>query len=322
MKAVQVRKFGGENALFYEAVDDPIAGDGQVVVDVAAAGVNFVDIYQRRGWYPRETPFILGLEAAGTVSEVGSGVEDVSPGQRVAFCMTPGSYAERVAVKAETVVPLPDDISFEQGAGLMIQGLTAHYLACDTYALTPGDTALVHAAAGGVGALLVQIAKKRGARVIGTISSETKARIASEAGADAVIRYTEEDFGEAVERLTDGEGVEVVYDSVGKDTFERSLDCLKPRGYLVLYGQASGPVGPVDPQVLNQKGSLFLTRPSLGDYIATREELRARANDLFLGVQRGELTVRIDRSFPLSEAKEAHSYMEERRTLGKVVLIP
>jgi NADPH2:quinone reductase len=322
MKAIRVHAFGDAQALRYEDVPDPQPGAGEALIRVKAAGVNFIDIYHRLGWYPLKTPFIVGLEAAGTVEAVGEGVTEVVAGDRVAFGMINNAYAEKVVAPARHLVPVPDGISAQQAAALMIQGLTAHYLACDTFPLQPGQTALIHAAAGGTGALLVQVAKKRGARVLGTVSTAEKEALARESGADEVIRYTEVDFEAAVKDLTGGAGVEVVYDSVGKDTFDKSLNCLKPRGYLVLFGQASGPVEPFDPQILNRKGSLFLTRPSLGAYVATREELLGRARDLFDWIKAGELTVRIDMTFPLSEAAEAHRYMEARKTQGKVLLIP
>ena len=249
MQAIQVHEFGEAEVLGYENIPDPQPGRGEVLIRVEAAGVNFIDIYHRRGWYPLETPFVPGLEAAGIVEALGEGVTDLAVGDRVAFGMVNGAYAQQIAAPVRALVPVPAGVSAQQAAAVMIQGLTAHYLACDTYPLKPGDTALVHAAAGGTGALLVQIAKKRGARVIGTVSTAEKERLAREAGADEVIRYTEVDFEAAVKDLTGGRGVEVVYDSVGKDTFEKSLNCLRPRGYMVLFGQASGPVGPLDPQI-------------------------------------------------------------------------
>lgn len=322
MKAVRVHSFGGPEVLSYEEVPLPEPGPGEARVKVEAAGVNFIDIYHRTGQYRGQLPLTLGMEAAGVVDAIGAGVTEVQPGDRVAYAMQQGSYAEYAIVPAWKLVPVPDAIDLRSAAAVMLQGMTAHYLTHSTYPLQPGDTVLVHAAAGGVGLLLVQLAKRRGARVIGTVSTEEKARLAREMGADEVILYTQADFETEVRRLTDGRGVDVVYDSVGRATFDKSLNCLRPRGYLVLYGQSSGAVPPFDPQVLNAKGSLFLTRPSLGHYAATREELLERANELFQWMIAGELTVRIDQTYPLAEATAAHQYMEGRQTKGKVLLIP
>jgi len=322
MKAIRVHEFGGPEVLSYEDVPLPEPGPGEARVRIEVAGVNFIDVYHRTGLYPGQLPITLGVEGAGVVDAVGPGVSEVRPGDRVAYAMQPGSYAEYAVVQAWKLVPVPDDLETRQAAAVMLQGMTAHYLSHSTYPLKPGDTALVHAAAGGVGHLLVQMARRRGARVIGTVSTEEKARLAREAGADEVILYTQVDFEEEVRRLTGGRGVHVVYDSVGKTTFDKSLNCLARRGYLVLYGQSSGPVGPFDPQILNAKGSLFLTRPSLGHYVADRGELLGRASDLFAWMIAGELQVRIDRTFPLAEAGEAHRYLEGRQTKGKVLLIP
>jgi len=322
MKAVRVHHYGDADVLQYEEVPLPEPGEGEVRVRVEAAGVNFIDIYHRKGLYPVSLPFIPGVEAAGTVEATGPGVTDFQVGDRVAYAMQLGAYAEYALVPAAKLVAIPEGVDVATAAAVMLQGMTAHYLVYSTYPLKEGETALVHAAAGGVGHLLVQLAKRKGARVIGTVSTEEKARLAREAGADEVILYTQTDFASEVRRLTDGRGVDVVYDSVGRDTFEKSLDCLRPRGYLVLYGQSSGPVPPFDPQLLNTKGSIFLTRPSLGHYAATREELTRRAGDLFRWLQTGELTVRIDRTFPLAQAAEAHRYMEARQSKGKVLLIP
>jgi NADPH2:quinone reductase len=322
MKAIRIHRHGDADTLVLDEVPTPEPGPNEVRVKIGAAGLNFIDIYQRKGWYKVALPHTLGQEGAGVIDAVGDGVADVSPGQRAAFTSLPNAYAEFVVVPAARLVPLPDGISIEQAAAVMLQGLTAHYLATSTYPLKRGDVAVIHAAAGGVGQLLVQIAKMRGARVIGTVSTQEKAALAKGAGADEVILYMEQDFEAEVKRLTDGKGAEVIYDSVGRDTFMKGLNCLKPRGYMVLYGQASGPVEPIDPQILNQKGSLFLTRPSLGYYIPTRQELLARANDLFDWMSAGELNVRVDRKFKLSEAAEAHHYMEARQTKGKVLLIP
>lgn len=322
MKAIRIHETGNPDVLKYEDAPMPEPGAGQVRVKVKAAGVNFIDTYHRRGWYPIPAPFTPGVEAAGVVDALGEGVTGVKVGDRVAYGLTIGSYAEYSLVSAGVVVPLPDDVSYEEGAAAMIQGMTAHYLACSTYPLQPTDTCLIHAAAGGTGAILVQIAKIRGARVIGTVSTAEKEAIARESGADEVIRYTEKDFETEVKRLTDGKGVNVVYDSVGLTTFDKSLNCLRPRGYMVLFGQASGIVPPVDPQTLNQKGSLFLTRPVLGAYTLTREELLGRASDVFGWIADGRLKIRQDVTFPLAHAQAAHEYLEGRQTKGKVLLIP
>ena len=322
MKAVRVHAVGGPDVLRVEEVDRPPPGPGQVLVKIAAAGVNFVDVYQRNGLYPVERPFTLGQEAAGTVTGIGPGVREVKVGDRVAYAGVLGAYAEFAAVPADRLVPLPNEVSPKQGATLMLQGMTAHYLACTTYPLKLGDTCLVHAAAGGVGLLLCQIAKLRGARVIGTVSTAAKAELARAAGADEVILYTERDFEEEVKRLTGGAGVQVVYDSVGKTTFAKGLNCLAPRGMMVLFGQASGPVGALDPLVLMQKGSLFLTRPTVLTYIATRVELLARAGEVLGWVRDGRLRVRIGGEFPLAQAADAHRELEARRTTGKLLLIP
>jgi NADPH:quinone reductase len=322
MKATRIHTSGGPEVLSYEEVALAEPGAGQARVKIEAIGVNYTDTYQRSGLYPVQLPITLGQEAAGVVEAVGPGVTDVQVGERVAYAGQLGTYAEAAIVAASALVPVPDGVETRTAAAVMLQGITAHYLAMSTYPLKKGETALVHAAAGGVGLLLVQIAKRQGARVIGTVSTEEKARLAREAGADEIIFYTQTDFAQETRRLTNGAGVHVVYDSVGKTTFEGSLDSLRLRGYLVLFGQSSGPVPPFDPQVLNRKGSLFLTRPSLGHYIATREELLWRSGDLFRWIKNGELKVRIDRTFPLSAAAEAHRYMEGRQTRGKVLLIP
>ncbi len=322
MKAIRVHAPGGPEALRYEDVPQPTPSAGQVLVKVEAAGVNFIDVYQRTGHYKVELPFTLGQEAAGVVTAVGSGVTDVTVGARVAYAAVLGAYAEYATVPADRVVVLPDGVSSKQGAAAMLQGMTAHYLASTTYPLKPGDSCLVHAAAGGVGLLLCQIAKLRGARVIGTVSTREKAELARDAGADEVIRYTEQDFEAEVKRLTSGAGLQVIYDSVGKTTFEKGMNCLAHRGMMVLYGQSSGPVGPFDPQVLSQKGSLFLTRPTLVHYIATRAELVAQAGELLGWIKQGTLKVRIDRELSLAQAAEAHRLLEGRKTTGKVLLIP
>ena len=322
MKAIRVHAPGGPEALRYEDVPQPTPGAGQVLVKVEAAGVNFIDVYQRTGHYKVELPFTLGQEAAGVVTAVGSGVTGVTVGARVAYAAVLGAYAEYATVPADRGVVLPDGVSSKQGAAAMLQGMTAHYLASTAYPLKPGDGCLVHAAAGGVGSLLCQVAKLRGARVIGTVSTREKAELARAAGADEVMLYTEQDFEAEVKRLTNGVGLQVIYDSVGKTTFEKGLNCLAPRGMMVLYGQSSGPVGPLDPQVLSQKGSLFLTRPTLVHYIATRAELVARAGELLGWIKQGTLKVRIGRELPLAQAAEAHRLLEGRKTTGKVLLIP
>lgn len=322
MKAVRIHSFGGPDVLRYEDVPLPEPGAGQARVKIEAVGVNYADIYQRTGLYPVQLPAALGQEAAGVVDAVGPDVTSVRVGDRVAYTSQPGSYAEYAVVAAGALVPIPAGVDTRTAAAVMLQGMTAHYLALSTYPLKQGETALVHAAAGGAGLLLVQIARRQGARVIGTVSTEEKARLAREAGADEIILYTQTDFAQETRRLTGGAGVDVVYDSVGKTTFDGSLDSLRPRGYLVLFGQSSGPVPPLDPQVLNRKGSLFLTRPTLVNYIASREELLWRSGDLFTWIKDGELKVRIDTTFPLAAAAEAHRYMEGRQTRGKILLIP
>src|SRR6184192_1439255 len=289
MKAIHVHAPGGPEALRYEDVAQPSPGAGQVLVKVEAAGVNYIDVYQRNGLYKVATPFTLGQEAAGVASAVGAGVTDPKPGDRVAFASILGAYAEYAVVPADRVVVVPEGVTTRQAAAVMVQGMTAHYLACTTYPLKTGDTCLVHAAAGGVGLLLCQIARTRGARVIGTVSTDEKAKLAREAGADQVILYTKQDFVAEVKRRTGGKGLQVVYDAVGKDTFDKGFNCLAPRGMMVLYGQSSGPIGAFDPQVLNQKGSLFLTRPSLGHYTATREELQQRAGEVLGWIRDGKL---------------------------------
>jgi NADPH:quinone reductase len=323
MKAIQVRAVGGPEVLRYEDVPEPVPGEGQALVAIDAAGVNFIDVYQRTGLYRVALPLIPGSEAGGTISAVGPGVAgEVRVGDRVAYSGVLGAYAQRAVVPVERLVVLPNGVSTKQGAAAMLQGMTAHYLATTTWPLKSGDTCLVHAAAGGVGLLLCQVARLRGARVIGTVSTEEKAELAREAGADEVILYTRQDFEAEVKRLTDGAGVQVVYDSVGRTTFEKGLNCLAPRGMMVLFGQSSGPVAPLDPQVLNQKGSLFLTRPTLGHYIATREELLARAEEVLGWVRQGKLRLRVGAELPLAEAAAAHRQLEARQTTGKVLLIP
>ena len=302
-------------------VPEPAPREGEVLVKVEAAGVNFIDVYHRTGAYPLSFPLVLGGEGAGVVVSAGPGVSEVAPGDRVAFGGASGTYAELASVPAAKLVRVPDGVTTKQAAAVMVQGLTAHYLATSTYPLKSGDACLVHAAAGGVGLLLSQIARLRGARVFGTVSSEEKAKLAREAGAETIL-YTKEDFAAEVRRRTDGAGVQVVYDGVGRDTFDRSLDSLVIRGTMVLFGQSSGPVPAIDPQILNKKGSLFLTRPTIAHYTRTPQELQSRAADVFGWIAAGKLKVRIFRELPLGEAVEAHRLLESRQTTGKLLLIP
>ncbi len=322
MKAVRVHFTGGPEVLRLEDLPVPTPAAGQVLIRVEAAGVNFVDVYHRTGLYQLPLPLTPGREAAGVVERVGNGVTSLKAGDRVVSESVIGGYAEYALVAAEWAVPLPVEVDSRLGAAVMLQGLTAHYLAHSTYPLSPGDTCLVHAAAGGVGLLLCQIASRLGARVIGTAGTEEKARLARGAGASDVILYTEVDFVAETKRLTGGAGVQVVYDSVGRTTFLKGLDCLVPRGLMVLYGQSSGPVEPLPPQVLNQKGSLYLTRPTLAHYVAATTELHRRTEELLGWVQDGSLKVRIGQEFPLEGAADAHQALEGRRTTGKVLLIP
>jgi NADPH2:quinone reductase len=323
MKAIRIHSLGGPEVLELEEVPDPQPGEGQAVVRVEAAGLNYVDVYFRTGLYKAAAlPFIPGQEAAGTVAAVGSGVTEVGVGDRVAYTGVPGAYAELAVVPAARLVKIPEGITPRQAAAAMLQGITAHFLASSTYPLKPGDVCIVHAAAGGVGQLLCQVAKLRGARVLGTVSTEEKARIAREAGADEVILYSQQDFSAEARRLNGGKGVQVIYDGVGRATFEKGLDTLAPRGLMVLFGQASGPVPPFDPSVLNQKGSLYLTRPSMGHYIADRDELMWRAGEVLGWIAQGKLRLSIDREVPLAQAADAHRALEGRETTGKVLLIP
>src|SRR6266403_2250241 len=322
MKAIRIHNHGGADVLTYEDIPIPEAKAGEARVKIEAIGLNFIDIYHRTGLYPLKTPFTLGMEGAGIVDAVGDGVTEVKKGDRVAYAMVPGSYAEFAIVPAAKLVPVPANIDAKTAAAVMLQGMTAHYLTHSTYQLKKGDTALIHAAAGGVGLLLVQAAKMVGARVIGTVSTETKAELARQAGADEIILYTQSDFLAEVKTLTEGRGVNVVYDSVGATTFEKSLDCLRPRGYLVLFGQSSGPVAPFDPGKLAGKGSLFLTRPSLAHYTLDRAELLERSGDLFSWIQSGKLKPRIEKVIPMKDAAEAQRQLEGRKTTGKIVLIP
>jgi NADPH2:quinone reductase len=322
MKAVRIHKYGGPEVLTYEDIPVPEPKAGEARVKIEAIGLNYIDIYQRTGLYPLQTPLTLGMEGAGAVDAIGDGVPEVKVGDRVAYAMILGSYAEYAIVPAAKLAPLPANVDMKSAAALMLQGMTAHYLTHSTYPLKKGDTALIHAAAGGVGLLLIQIAKMLGARVIGTVGTEAKAELAKQAGADEIILYTQTDFLAEVKKLTDGKGVHVVYDSVGATTFEKSLDCLRPRGYLALFGQSSGPVAPLDPGKLAAKGSLFLTRPTLAHYMLDRAELLARANDLFNWTASGKLKLRIESTLPMKDAAHAHRLLEGRKTSGKVVLVP
>ena len=322
MKAVRVHQYGGPEVLRYEDVDVPRPRAGEALVKIAASGVNYLDVQYRTGRHKTPTPFIVGSEAAGVVADVGAEVAELRAGDRVAYAMTLGSYAEYALVPAWKLVAVPPAIELETAAAVMLQGLTAHYLTHSTFPLKRGETALVHAGAGGVGQVIVQVARLLGARVIATVGTDAKAAIASDAGADEVIVYTRDDFEAEVKRLTGGAGVDVVYDSVGRDTFEKSLNCLRPRGYLVLFGFSSGQVAPFDPATLGIKGSLFLTRPGLNQYMATRDELLMRANAVFTWLMAGKLRVRIDRRYSFQDARQAHEDLEGRRTAGKIVLAP
>ena len=330
MKAIRIYELGGPEVLRYEDCPEPEPGPGQALIEVQAIGINYTDIQTRMGTpgggrtdvlLPRRLPLTPGIEAAGLVSAVGEGVTEVKVGDSVAYWQVLGSYAQRVAVPVEAVVPIPEGLGAAEGAGVLVQGLTAHYLALDTYPLKPGDAALVHSGAGGTGLLLVQMAKRAGAHVIATVSSEEKAALVREMGADLAIIYTREDFEDEVKKATDSQGVQVVYDAVGETTFEKGLNCLAPLGYMVLYGQASGPVTPVDPARLSF-GSLFLTRPTLSDYIKNRADMLRRAGELMGWLASGELKLHVGGSFPLADAPEAHRLMESRRSSGKLLLIP
>lgn len=322
MKAIQVSKAGGPDVLTLVDLPVPTPKANQAIVQIKAAGVNFIDVYFREGRYPAPLPFVNGQEAAGVVTEVGSDVKLVKRGDRVAYTGAVGSYAEYAAVPESRLVKVPDELDFEQAAAAMLQGMTAHYLSHSTYKLQSGETALIHAAAGGVGLLLVQMAKKIGAHVIGTVGTDEKAQLAREAGADECIVYTEKDFETETKRLTDDKGVHVVYDGVGKDTFDKDLNVLRPRGYLVLFGASSGAVPPFDLIKLSQKGSLYITRPTLASYTAARDELEWRANDVLQWIVRGELKLRIHKTYPVAEAEQAHRDLEGRKTTGKLLLIP
>ena len=322
MHCIRVHQTGGPEVLRYESLDRPAPGPGQALVQVEAAGLNFIEVYQRTGRYKVALPFTPGTEAAGRIVALGAGVSGLKVGDQVASQNFAGSYAEYALAPADRLVPLPAGVSAQVGAAVMLQGMTAHYLACSTFPLRRGHSCLIHAAAGGVGLLLCQIARRQGARVIGTVSTEEKAALAREAGADEVILYTRQDFVAETKRLTGGAGVHVVYDSVGHTTFAKGFDCLVPRGMMVLFGQSSGPVEPLDPQVLAQKGSFFLTRPTLSHYVATNAEMQERASAVVGWVADGSLKVRIGHRFPLAGAAEAHTELEARRTTGKVLLIP
>jgi NADPH2:quinone reductase len=322
MRAIRVHEQGGPEVMKLETIADPVPGAGEALVRLDAAGVNFVDVYFRKGLYKTTLPFTPGSEGAGTVVAVGGGVITPAVGDRVASTNFAGSYAELALVPADRLVVLPEGVSTRSGAAAMLQGMTAHYLATSTYPLKAGDRCLVHAAAGGVGLLLCQIARKIGAFVIGTVSTEEKAELARAAGASETILYTKQDFVAEVRRITQGAGVHVVYDSVGATTCVKGLDCLVPRGLMALFGQSSGPVPPIDPQLLNPKGSLFLTRPTIAHYVATTDELRWRAGELLGWIRDGSLKLRIDREVPLAHTPEAHRALEGRRTTGKVLLVP
>jgi NADPH:quinone reductase len=322
MKAIRISGYGGPEVLSFEDIDTPEPNDGQVRIKIEAAGLNFIDTYHRTGLYPLELPLTLGLEGAGVVEAVGADVSDLSAGDRVAWKSVSGSYAEFVVANATDVVKIPDNVETKTAAAVMLQGLTAHYLSNSTYALGENDTCLIHAAAGGVGLLLVQMAKMRGARVFGTTSTPEKAELARKAGADEVILYTEQDFEAEVKQFTDGKGLDVVYDSVAKTTWEKSINCLKPRGYMVFFGNASGPVPPIDPLLLSKKGSIFMTRPTLNSYTLTEDEYMGRTNDIMNWIGDGKLNVSIGEEHPLAETAEAHRRLEGRHTTGKVLIIP
>jgi NADPH2:quinone reductase len=322
MKAIVIESFGGPEVLRLRERETPAPGPGQILVRQEAIGVNFIDVYRRTGLYAVDLPSVPGMEGAGTVEVLGAGVRELRPGDRVAYANVPGTYADAVLVPADRAVRLPARITFAQAAAAMLQGMTAHYLVLDTYPVRKGDTVLVHAAAGGVGLLLVQVARMSGARVVATVSTPQKAELARDAGADEVILYTEKDFVAEVKRITDGRGVQAVYDSVGRTTFLKSLDCLAPRGMMVSFGQSSGKVEAVEPTLLSAKGSLFLTRPTLGHYIADSASLQRRARDVLRWVATGRLSLRIGATFPLEQAAEAHRQLESRSTTGKVILIP
>jgi NADPH:quinone reductase len=322
MQAIQILTTGSADVLTLRDLPTPTPGPGEALIRIEASGVNFIDTYFREGRYPAQLPYTLGQEAAGTVVSVASNVTTVKPGDRVAWCLVPGTYAQLAVAPADRLVAIPDHVSFQQAAAAILQGMTAHYLAHSTYPIHSGDEVLIHAGAGGTGLLLIQMAKARGARVFTTVSTEEKAALARAAGADEVIFYTQEDFVAEIKTLTQGKGLPVVYDSVGKSTFEQSLQCLQPRGLLVLFGGASGAVPPFDLIRLSTMGSLYITRPTLKNYIATRDDLEARAKDVFDGVANGSLKLRIEHIYPLADAARAHRDLESRKTTGKLLLIP
>ncbi|MDG2251549.1 MAG: quinone oxidoreductase [Gammaproteobacteria bacterium] len=322
MKAVRVREYGGPEAMSYDEVDIPSIGENDVLVKIEASGINYIDTYQRSGLYQIPLPATLGLEAAGTVTEIGLNVSSFQSGDRVAYTSVPGAYADYAVVPDEKLVKLPEGVDFSQGAAAMLQGCTAHYLCKSTYEVKAGDRCLIHAAAGGVGLLLIQMVKNAGGFVIGTVSTEEKANLAKSAGADEVILYSEQNFETEVKRITEGAGVNVVYDSVGKSTFQKSIDCLSKLGYMVLYGNASGPVTEFNPATLGPKGSLFLTRPTLFDYTANRESLDWRTSDIFNWIAEGSLNLRVEHFYALADAQQAHKDLEGRKTTGKIILTP
>jgi NADPH2:quinone reductase len=322
MQAIRVHQHGGAEVLQLEEIPVPTPGKGEALVKIEASGVNFIDTYFRQGLYKAPLPLTLGQEAAGVVEKIGEGVTGLAPGDRVAYAGVQGSYAQYAVVPAARLVPVPAGIDSRSAAGVMLQGMTAHYLATGTFPLERGHTALVHAAAGGVGLLLIQMAKMRGARVFGTVGTPAKAELARQAGADEVILYATQDFEAEAKRLTGGAGVDVVYDSVARDTWEKSLNSLRPRGMLVLFGNSSGPAPAIDPLMLTARGSLYLTRPKLGDYTITREDLLARAGEVLGWVASGKLRVRLEHTYPLAQAADAHRALEGRQTTGKILLIP
>ena len=321
MKAIQITEYGGPEVMKYSEVSDPVAASGEALVKIEAVGVNFTDIYSRAGINPPGLPWIVGVEGAGVVTGVGAGVDSINVGDNVAYSGVFGSYAEMASVPASKLIKLPDGLDARSGAAVMLQGMTAHYLCHSTYAVQPGDKVLIHAGAGGVGLLLTQMVKKLGGYVFSTVSTEEKAQLSRDAGSDQVILYGEQDFSEEIKKATDGEGLQAVYDAVGETTFEKSISCLGRRGHMVLYGQASGPPPLIDPRRLGN-GSLFLTRPGLADYTSTRDELEQRAGDVLNWVKSGDLKLRVEHVFPLSEAPEAHSQLASRATTGKILLIP
>jgi len=322
MQAIQILTTGSADVLTLRDLPTPAPGPGEALIRIEASGVNFIDTYFREGRYPAQLPYTLGQEASGIIVSVAPDVTTVKPGDRVAWCLVPGTYAQLAVAPADRLVAIPDHVSFQQAAAAILQGMTAHYLAHSTYPIQPGDEVLIHAGAGGTGLLLIQMAKARGARVFTTVSTEEKAALARAAGADEVIFYTQEDFVAKIKTLTKGKGLPVVYDSVGKSTFEQSLQCLQPRGLLVLFGGASGAVPPFDLIRLSTMGSLYITRPTLKNYIATRDDLEARAKDVFDGVANGSLKLRIEHIYPLADAAHAHRDLESRKTTGKLLLIP